>query len=523
MVAVLALYALIRFVSLPSLPCQLSLSDQCPPGDDAIAFVPAGAYAYAHLNLDRDSGQFERARELAGRFPHFGAIAQGTFGALGPGREIDLAIDVLPWLGDEVAAARLASEGGSPASLLILEIGAPAGARAFLSMVAGTEIDAEPHRGVEVVAYRRGLASAESDGFLLLGAGRAVRGAIDATVGEEDSLADSEPAEQVRDPLPEDRLADVYVSAEGIGELLVDRGGLAGQLDTFTDFGASEGIAAALVAGEDGLQVDLTSRLDPDATEAAPSFFSAFPAFAPTLASEFAPETLALLAVGDPSRTIGLLLDQANAALPGITDAFDRFDAELSGDGGIGIERDLLPLLEGEAAIGVTPARPVPYLTAVFDDVDEQRAREAVARLQGPLASAFDPIETGQAPTFSSARVGDVDLRSVRLGAGLQPSYAVFDGRLVIATDPRGVRQAIEGSGDLAASDGYREATEAAGEEVSALVFLNLAGLVKLAEPRGLAQIVSAFREDLARLRALGVTVDSSADRLDTSLSLDIE
>lgn len=523
MILILALYGLIRLVPLPGLPCQLSPAEECPPGDDAIALVPANAYAYAHLNLDRDSSQFEHAEELVSRFPHFGAIAQGIFRALGPGEQLDLAVDLFPWLGDEAAAVQLAGPAAGLASLLVLAIGDPAGARAFATKLGGEMSGAAPYRGLEVTSYGPSLASAASDGFLLVGRPAVVRAAIDAGLGEAESLKDSDRAEQVRDSLPEDRLADVYVSKDGIEALLADRGGVAEQLDTFTDFGASKGIAAALTAADEGLKLDLTSQLDPGAIKAAPSFFSAFSAFEPSLASEFAPDTLALLGVGEPSQTIGRLLDQADAAFPGIADAFDRLDAELSAAGGVGIERDLLPVLRGEAAVGVTPARPVPYVTAVFDEVDEEKAREVVARLQTPLASAFDPFATGQAATFSSTRVEGVDVRSVRLGAGLEPSYAVFGDRLVVATDPAGVEQAIEAPANLGGSDGYQEATGAAGDEVSALVFLNLAGLVKLAEPRGLAQIVSAFREDLARLRGLGLSVESSADRLQTSVFLHIE
>jgi hypothetical protein len=522
-VLVLALYGLIRLVPLPGLPCEWSPAEECPPGDEAIAFVPADTLAYAHLNLDRDSSQFESAEELAGRFPNFATIAQGSFRALGPGRRLDLAGDVFDWLGDEAAAAQLADRAGNPTPLLMLAVADEAGARGFLSEVGGDASGMTAHRGVDVTSYRDGLASAQSDGFLLLGSGAAVRAAIDAAGGEAESLLDDDEAERVRDSLPEDRLADAFVSRDGIEALLTGRGGVAGQLDTFTDFDASEGIAAALTAGEAGFEVELTSRLDPDAAEANPSFFSAFPPFEPSLASRFAPDTLALLGVGEPSQTAGALLDQAEAAFPGIADAVDRLDAELSAMGGAGIERDLLPLLKGEAAIGVAPARPVPYVSAVFDDVDEQRAREVVARLQAPLVAAFDPLATGQAPTFSRSEVDGVEIRSVRLSAGLQPSYAVFDDRLVVATAPAGVEEAIEVSGDLADSDVYQQTIDAVGGEVSALVFLDLAGLVRLAEPRGLAEIVSAFEEDLARLRALGLSVDSSENSLQTSIFLHIE
>jgi hypothetical protein len=514
---------LIRFVPLPGLPCELSPAKECPPGDEAIAFVPADAFAYAHLNLDRESDQYEDAAELAARFPNFETIAQGLFGALGPAGRLDLADDVFAWLGDEAAAAQLADSGGRPMPLLALAVADQVGARSFLAEVGGEASGARAYRGVDVTSYDRGLASAESDGFLLFGAQAAVRAAIDAGEGETESLEDDDRAEAVRGTLPEDRLADVFVSRDGIGVLLAGRGGVADQLDTFTDFDASEGIAAALTAEDGGLGVELISELDPDAAEAAPSFFSAFPQFEPSLASQFAADTLALLDAGEPSRTVGALLEQAQATFPGIADAVDRLDARLSEAGGVEIERDLLPLLKGEAAVGVTPARPVPYLTAVFDEVDEQRAREVVARLQAPLVTAFDPLATGQAATFSSSEVEGVEIRGVRLSAGLEPSYAVFDDRLVVATDPAGVEQAIEGSDDLAESEDYQDATGPVGGEVSALVFLNLAGLVRLAEPRGLAEIVSAFEEDLARLRALGLSVESGGDRLQTSLFLHIE
>ena len=407
--------------------------------------------------------------------------------------------------------------------LLALAIGDPAGASAFLAEIGGAASEVTPYRGVDVSTYRDGLASAESDGFLLLGRAAAVRAGIDASAAEVEPLSEDDEAQRARDELPADRLADVYVSRDGIEALLADRGGVADQLDTFTDFDASEGITAALTAGEAGLEVELTSQLDPDAAEAAPSFFSAFPAFEPSQASRFASDTLALLAVGEPSQTVGLLLDQAEAAFPGIADAVERLDADLSTAGGSGIERDLLPLLEGEATIGVTPAQPVPYVTAVFDDVDEQQAREVVAGLQAPLIAAFDPLVTGQAPTLPPARCkGSRCAASVSAPDSSRPTPCSRTGSSSPPIRPVSSRRSRART-TLPRARTTATRPEPVGGEVSALVFLNLAGLVRLAEPRGLAEIVSAFQEDLARLRALGLSVESSGDSLQTSVFLHIE
>jgi hypothetical protein len=522
-VAILALYAVIRLVPIPGLPCELSPAKECASTDGAVSLVPADSYAYLHLDLDPDSSQFEQARELVGLLPHFRGILEGAYRAADPGSPLTIRADVLPWLGDEAAAAVVPDERGAPLAVALFEIGDERGAERFLTSVGGTTPVAQEYRGTEVSAYSDTLASAERNGFLLVGEPGAVRAAIDAAAGPDESLADDERAEQVRDDLPDLRLADAYVSEEGIGRLLAGRAGLSPQLDTFTDYGSSLGIAAAAVAEGNGFRLDLHSELDPEQVRAAPGFFAAFPRFDPDLARFFSPSTLALLQIGPPSQTIGGLLEQADAAFPGIAGAFDRLNERVARSGGVDIENGVLPQLGGEAALGVTPAAPIPYLTAVFDDVDEAKARGAVARLGVPLIAAIDPASTGQAPVFSERQVEGVTVHSLRLSRAVEVAYAVFDGRLVVATDPRGVAGAIEGGDDLASGDDYQTVTSSGADGASALVFLNLEGLVKLAEPLGLAEIVEDFSADLGRMKALGVAVESGDDSLDTQLFLEIE
>ena len=520
-VAVLALYALIRFVPLPGLSCGLSPAKECAPTDSAIALVPADSYAYAHLTLDPDSSQVEQAKDLAGLLPHNRGILEGAYRAVAPGSPLTIRADVLSWVGDQVAAAIVPDAGGAPATLGLLEVGDRAGAERFLNSVGGAAPVAQEYRGTEVASYSDDLASAERDGFLMVGEPDAVRAAIDAAGGE--SLEDDDAADAVRGGLPEQRFADAYVSEEGIGQLLAGRGGLSAQLDTFADFSSSLGIAVAAVAEDDGFRLELHSELDPEKVKAEPGFFAAFPEFDPDLARFFSPSTLALLQTGPPAETIGGLLEQADAALPGIAAAFDRLNERLAASGGVDIENGLLPLLRGEAAVGVAPATPVPYATAVFDDVDEAKAREAVARLGIPLIATLDPARTGQAPVFSERRVEGVTVNTLRISRALVLAYAVFDGRLVVASDPRGVAGAITGGDDLASQEPYRTVTGSGGDGASALVFFSIEGLVKLAEPLGLAEIVDDFRTDLARLTALGVAVESSDESLDTQLFLEID
>ncbi|MGH2982488.1 MAG: DUF3352 domain-containing protein [Solirubrobacterales bacterium] len=512
-------YAIFRFVPVPGLPCDVSPAKTCIPTDDAIALVPAGAQAYLQIELDPDSTQFSTAEDVASRLPHFDQILQGVFNRLGPAPGLDLRREVGGWLGEEAAVALVGR--GQPQPLALLAIGDEAGARRFAAGLA----EGRPRRiaGGEtpIRAYRNGLAFAELGGFLALGTVSSVRAAGAASAGRGRALADSEAADAALDPLPDLRLAHAYLSPRGIKRQLAGRGGLASQLDPFVDFSASRGLGAALVADQDGFELALESNLDPRKLNANPTFFQTFPSFDPSLAGEFSPETLLYLDIADPAQTVLALLRQASRTAPSLVGAFNRFEGQLS-RAGVDFERGVLPLLGGEAAVGVALG-PRPNVTGVFTDIDEGRAREEIARLQVPLIAALSPARTGQAPSFEAERIGDVVMRSVRLSPRLNLAYAIFDGKLVVSSSPQGVRQAVEGEDSLAGTEPFQGATKRASGGVSALVFLSLEGLVRRAEPLGLDRIVRGFAEDISRLRGLGVSVKSDEDSLNTTFFLDIE
>ena len=406
----------------------------------------------------------------------------------------------------------------------MLEIADGAGAEKFLEDTGDGPGEESDYRGVEVTTYPGDLITAERGGFLLMGSPASLRAGIDASLDSGSSLQSDDDAAAIRDELPESRLVDLYISADGIETALPVTGEFADQLDTFADFGASEGVSASVSAEPDGLSLELISKLDPEVTAVRPGFFSAFPEFEPELAREFGPGTLFFIDVGRPSETIEALLDQARAASPSISDAFDRLDRTLAASG-VDLKSGILPLLKGEAAVGLSADGAIPRVTAVFDDVDSERIDEAVAELAVPLIGALDPVATGQAPIFSESEIAGVVARSVRLTPTVNVTYAVKEGRLVVSSDPAGVAQALEGTDALAGKSSFEAATAPAQGGASALVFFDLEGLVTLAEPQALAGIRSFvdFRDDIARLEALGLTVISQDDNLHTSAKLEIE
>lgn len=522
--ALVAVYAVVKLVPVPGVSCEISAVKECPPSDDAIAFVPADAFAYLHVSLDPDSSQLRSAREVSARLPHFEAIAQGLFASLSGRGDIDLARDVEPWLGDEAAFAEVPVAAARPEPLLIAALDDEAGAQDFLAQAVGQPSGEHSHGGSDVAEYAGGLASAERDGFLLFGGRGAVESAIDAKDDSGTALAADATAQEVRSHLPDLRFADAFLSADGLA-LLQRSGGAAGPLDIFTDTDSSRGLAVALVASADGLDAELSSDVDPAQARTTPGFLSAFPPFRPSLASLLDPRTFAVVQIGDPAKTVGDLLEQADALQPGISAAYRRLKGRLARTAGFDIDTDVLPALGDEMAIGIAPGPGAPYITAAFGGVDPASARSAVARLAGPLIGSLDPAKTGQAPTFSQSDVEGVRVDSLQISPTTTLYLAAFDRHLMVTTDPHGVRRAIAGQSTLAEDPGYQDAGGGSAAQVSALVFLDLGGLVSFSEPLGLADIRNyvRFKQDFARLGALGVSISSDEDSLDTDISLQIE
>jgi hypothetical protein len=549
---------LLALVLVPALPCGLPGADSCPPEDDVAELVPSDALLYVHVNTDADSDQYEQASELAGRLP---TLTQQVVAALpgAAGAGIDYDRDVRPWLGGEAAVALVPGNGEKVEQALMLEVGDDNGAESFTGELVGRRTQGRDYEGVEVKT-KGDLSIAEISGFLTIGTEEALQAVIDAQGDDGLSLADDDAAEEVADRLPDDSFATAFVSQEGAADLF-RAGAPLGSFEVFVNSDATIGAGAALIAGDDGLEVETRSVLDPERLEASPGFFGAFTEFDPGLAGELSAGSLLYVGLADPEGSIQALLRQASAESPGITKGFEKFSKELKDDGDVSIEREILPLLGGEVAVGIEPPPKtgdrngapeeeslpegiepggpapipeepgeldftgVPYVVFVADDVDEDQARKTLADLQVPIAKAFDADEGGQAPIFEGADIAGVQARSLRISPTVNLTYAIFDEKLVVATDPAGVEQVKEGESSLADSDLYEGATEDFADELAALIYFNLGDLIALAERQGLAEdtAYALFAEEVRKLQALGLEVEPEDDALAARLRLTVE
>jgi Protein of unknown function (DUF3352) len=524
---------LILAAAVPALPCGFPGGDSCPPPDDSDELVPSDAVLYAHVNLDRSSEQYERAADVAASLPTItGEIVRRAVARIpGPGGGPPaFARDIEPWLGDEAALAALpGGEGEHGSQVALLEIGDPEGATDFAAQVASGRPMVDTYREVEVSVDQRGLATAQLDGFLVVGSESVVRSVIDTQSGQEgaESLADDDDASQARAELPDHRFADAYLSADGARTLAGPAGPL-GQLSPLISPEATRGTAAALAAEDGELELAVRSVLDPDRVGSRPGFFAAFSPFDPTLAGKLSADALAYLGLGDPEGAVKALLAQASAAAPGIASGFEDLAEQLRRTAEVDISTDFLPALGDEAAFALEPplsaseADPTPYLQFIADDVDSERARRALASLQRPIADAFNPQTGLPAPVFEDIEVEGTEARSLRVSPAVELTYAVIDDLATVATSPDGVARLVSGDGGLPDSDRYERATEDLADEPSLFGYFNLSELVAVGERLGLAEdpVYATFAPEFRALDSLGLAISSSEDSLDSDARL---
>lgn len=530
---VAALVAILLLVVVPAVPCGAPGGDQCPAPDDAIALVPDDALAYAHVDIDPEGQQFRAASDLASRVPLLSRLTIGQLAGIA-GRRVDFESQVRPWAGGELAVAVLPGLGRLE-QVVLVEADDAEGAQAFAVGLLGAEATIEEVAGIEVSTRADGGASAIVNGFLVLGDVDAVTGVIDP---DEETTLESATASTVLEELPDERVAYAYLSAAGARALLRADGPLAplAPFDTFVDAEASRGIAVALTAADDLLELEVRSELDPERATSSPPFFAALPPFEPTLPADVGPDALAYLGIGDPEASVESLLTQAAADAPALLGAFDRVERDLRREGGISLTGELLSLLGSEAAIAVEPvdaagAAPppgtlapsgVPYLSVLVEGVDEEATARSLAALQAPLVDALAPSGSGKLGAFETQRVAGVDAQSLLVNPDVNLTYATFDDRLVVATNPIAVEQARADGAGLEDSPEFELVTEDLPEQVSLLAYLDLRSLLALGEQLGLSAdpAYSTLAPDLRTLDAAALAVSGSSEEIRTDLRI---
>jgi len=529
-----------------------------PPAHASARLVPADALVYLHLSTDPSRAALRSGLTLARRFPSFDSLRAtwirrlaASTGRVGAGAASGVqGID--RWVGREAALVVLSSsEPGSPsppstpgpaptanpATELIVEVSDRRRVQALLD--ASPEKISTHYRGVAILhpaassaAATATLASASPsaaatalvDRFLVSGPEVGVRQAIDLASGHGRSLGDDPVYAQALDGLPDDRLADGYVSVDGVRRVLTPRGGLWGTAGALLDRPSLRGVGVALTPVPRGARLRVHSILDRATAGSDPASAANFAA---SLDRAVPSTAAAYLGVAGLGAAVGRLIGAAGGRAGGLGALVGRARGALSAGDLAPITQSLSGALGGEVALFVIPHTPVPILAVIAHAPDEAATRLDLARLQAPLAALFTPASAaagGEVPTFTESTVAGIDAFSLRLTAGLELDYAVFDHQLVLSTNPAALAAVRAAGPGLAASASYRQSMTGRPARVSSLAFASAAPLLALVEQTALARSPSylGHRGDLDRVRAVGESSSVKGAQSTTEIFLSI-
>jgi hypothetical protein len=427
-------------------------------------------------------------------------------------------------VGSDAALALLNTTGQTAGSLIVVAVSNRRRAEAYLKRAAGPSA-ATTYRGTRIARYGN-TATAFVGRYLAVGQETSLRSAIDTAAARAPSLARSSIFRRATRRLSQQRAADVYLSAGGVRRLLATQTGPLGIAGVLLDQPALAGVAVGLTAREGGARLDVHSELDPALARQYPSVFRAFK---PQLVSDVPKTAMAYLGVAGLDRVAGRLLTAGVAG--GSTGArldqlVRRAARSLATAAGVNVDRDILPLLRNEVGLWLAPTLPAPTLTLIARTQNEEATRVAFSRLQTPLAKLFAPPSAGpgQAPVFNERDVDGTKVFSLELAANVEIDYAVFAGKLVVSTNLDGVRAVRRGKGSITERSGFQATLGQHPARVTSLVFLDFRQLLDLGERTGLMQSRSylSVRNDLRRVRALGVASSGGKNESTTELSLQI-
>ncbi len=507
--------AVVLIAGVLALAAALEGSEPGAPAHSAARLVPADAVVYVHGSVGRDSEQWERVTALVEKLPELRRAQNRLLRTLTRrGGALDLEREVRPWVDDEAALALVPDrKAGLARSLILLEVSDRELANAFLSRAVGDRRRTE-YRGVELRSFGR-LATAFVRDFLVIGQPDNVRSAIDVAARRSQSLAADPVYRRALRGLPDvDRALLAYASRRGLRGVVEREPGLTGRLATLADDPGLEGIAGVLRVDDDGMRAHLSSALQNSPR-----------------AEQFNPRLLEAVS-GDAIAYLGMrgatdLLESVSSAVGAVPDevGLGRLLSDLENAGGLRTLGEIAPLLDGEAALFVSRSAAVPVITLVVDDVDDRDAERLLARL-GPLLARVvqGGAAGGQVPTFNPVQIAGVDAASLRIGPGVELTYAIFDGRLVVATSPGGIRRVKRARSRITDNELFAPGMRNDLRRVASVLFLDLEQLLALGEQAGLGDApgYQGLKSDLSPVRAVSALTHVNAQSKTTEVFIEI-
>jgi hypothetical protein len=415
--------------------------------------APASSAVFVSVANDPNGEQWQTAEELVGRFPSGrDAVAEFVEGLEEEG--LDFERDVRPALGPEV-------------DLVVLDI-------ASAERGEGTVVLTQPPDEAKLealVAKGDDVAYEMVDDWAVIAEDAAAIAAFEEARGDE-SLAETEAWRDATDDLPDDALVRGFVSGAALTSAAAAEGGGAGT--SFLPGGGVASVGFAVRAEDEGVRLDAATPTPEE--DAAEPYEASFP-------DELPAGALAYVSWSDAAERIRQGLRQAGDQNAEI----DRYVAQAELALGVSLERDVLPLLEGEGALAVYASESeaatsgeLPFASSAgvvlaLAVEDDEQALATVDRIVERASALLGAIERTEDTEIAGAAVRTVSFEGGEL------LYAAFDGKLVLATAREPLEAVLANDGDALSDDAaYAEARDGADtpDETVGFAYVNVDAIV---------------------------------------------
>lgn len=479
--------------------------------DRAARAAPAGAAIYLNVYLQPSSGQKMNLLALVEHLPGFGdaatvedkidEVAQRLLGQAG----INYGADLRSWLGTQIAISiePAADAGGAPHLLVLAGVRDQVAARDQVPRLmarGGASYERETYRGHEAM-IGEGSSYALLDGLLVVADGpEQLRAALDANGDAVPSLADSAGFASAMRTIPADHIASLFLNLGAVAPVEAD-----GRLGGYST------AALAVTAGADGLHLDGSAPFAADAASGAVRSAFALGTERASLTNWMPRNTRAELSAFGLQQSLADL-EALMSDVPAFADAvaaINQLRAIAAVGLGINIDRDLLSLFDGEAALAIADLDlSAPHGQLLLHPSDPAAAQRSLDAMRDAL------VERGS--TVTTRDSGDVTITSVLVPQIGRVAYAMADGVVLLALDPSDVAAALElhRSGGTLLDDGrYREPFELTPAHAGNEIWADIAGLTDIAatifDPGG------ELRDILHQIGQLAVSASASGDHLE--------
>lgn len=479
--------------------------------DRAARAAPADAAIYLNVYLQPSSGQKLNLLALVERLPGFGdaatvedkidEVAQRLLGQAG----IDYGADVRSWLGTQIAfSIEPAAEAGVAPHLLVLAgVRDPVAARVQVPRLmarGGASYQRETFRGHEAM-IGESSSYALLDDLLIMADGREqLRAALDANADAAPSLADSPGFASAMHTIPADHLASLFVNLGAVAPDAAD-----GRLGGYST------AALALTAGADGLHLDGSAPFAPGAASSEVRDAFALGSERASLTAWMPRDTSAELVAFGLQQSIADL-EALMGDAPAFADALgalDQLRAIAALGLGINVDRDLLPIFDGEAALAMSDLDlSAPHGQLLLRPSDGAAAERSLDHMRDALA------ERGS--TVTSTTSGGATITSVSVPQIGHVAYAMADGVVVLALDPADVAAALaahRSGATLLADSRYRTPFDLSPKHSGNEFWAVIPGLADAAA--SIFDPGSELRDILHQIGELAVSASASGDHME--------